>query len=263
MSELRWIVLIQKSPKGPFTTAELESLITQGLVRRNDVAFQVLEGSTKAHSGWKFIWQFEEFNRRSGKEGVTRPHEPEQERRTAPRVAPSISEEIAKIQPDDLLFKTRREIVPREEEPAPRKSPSRMPLGWLFGGTGLAVLAVYIFWGTAPILKKERLPSSVQSMLPKPSTIRVPAAKIEPEAAQLKVPASVVKEESKPELPEAPVEVIKRDSGSRDRDERDLDRESDSEDDEPVIVKKKRKKPTVVVEEDEEFSQDAPLEEEE
>ena len=147
---IRWIVLIQKIPKGPFTTTELESLIEQGLVRRNDVAFQMLEGSTKANSGWKFIWQFTEFERRVAPtaSSAIRPHEPEQDRRKiGVSSTPDLPmDEIATIQPDDLVLRARRDSGQAHGEPltGPTVTHRKRPLGWLIGGAGLAGALWYL-----------------------------------------------------------------------------------------------------------------------
>lgn len=62
--EIRWVVLLHKSPKGPLRSEEVEALLEEGLLRRNDLAFQIgVDGRTKL-SDWKFLWQFPEFNRR-------------------------------------------------------------------------------------------------------------------------------------------------------------------------------------------------------
>lgn len=59
----RWIVLLNKAPKGPFSADEIRELLAQGILRRNDLASAIEETPTKKGE-WKLIWQFVEFDRR-------------------------------------------------------------------------------------------------------------------------------------------------------------------------------------------------------
>ena len=64
----RWIVLLNKVPRGPLVEAEIRALLTEGLVRHNDIAFLVpdkdADPTEKQSSEWKLLWQFPEFDRR-------------------------------------------------------------------------------------------------------------------------------------------------------------------------------------------------------
>jgi hypothetical protein len=58
----RWIVLIDKTPRGPLEQSEIELLIQQGVIRRND--FAILVSNLEEKASWKFLWQFPQFDRR-------------------------------------------------------------------------------------------------------------------------------------------------------------------------------------------------------
>lgn len=102
----RWIVLIDKTPRGPLDETEIKTLLSQGIIRSNDVAYQITQEPGKAD--WKFLWQFHEFDRRQERNV---PKGPVLERRT-PRTENKIEEEkqailpheISSIQPEDLLY---------------------------------------------------------------------------------------------------------------------------------------------------------------
>lgn len=298
--EIRWIVLLQKAPKGPFTTQEVESLIAQGLVRRNDVAFQMLEGETKAHTGWKFIWQFAEFERRDEKPAPQKPkpHEPQEDRRQAAR-APStgiLPEDIAAIKPDDLLFSTKRDHSHANSHASSRTNGSsagegdspgtsrRFPLGWVVGTVGMAVLLLYYFvisdklWRNSPsemsglsgVAAPPRSPSSAKFS---PATTKELPKEI-PRAVQKELAGEVNSKPSQPERPPIAREdnppdrgEIKRGDfiGDHSRDRRDdLDRAPASEEDEePTIIRKKKRRPVIIEEDDDEDSVSAPPDDEE
>lgn len=104
----RWIVLIDKTPRGPLSEGEIRALLSQGIIRTNDVAYQVSDEPTAQKAEWKFLWQFDEFDRRRG---VQQPKFPVLERRT-PRADAEIEkekeailpQELSSIQPEDLVY---------------------------------------------------------------------------------------------------------------------------------------------------------------
>lgn len=106
----RWIVLIDKSPKGPLTEAEIHALLEQGIVRTNDIAYRV-EQNSGGKAEWKFLWQFSEFDRRNSAH-TTQAKFPILERRT-PRPSAEVEEEKKKIlledidliRPEDLTYR--------------------------------------------------------------------------------------------------------------------------------------------------------------
>jgi hypothetical protein len=120
-SQNRWIVLINKSPKGPLGADEINALIAQGIVKRNDAAFLV--GGKKTE--WKFLWQFAEFDRRKLDENAKKPAAPPKpvvetggERRTVPQmdVLDLLPSEIASIRPEDLVSRAKPYIPEVPEE---------------------------------------------------------------------------------------------------------------------------------------------------
>ncbi len=60
----KWIVLVQRIPRGPFSVDEVKALLSEGLIRHNDVGVQVESDNHRINSGWKLLWQFPEFDRR-------------------------------------------------------------------------------------------------------------------------------------------------------------------------------------------------------
>jgi hypothetical protein len=61
----RWIVLINKSPKGPLSEDDIRSLLQQNVLRRNDIAYLLPDDpDSKSPTEWKLLWQFPEFDRR-------------------------------------------------------------------------------------------------------------------------------------------------------------------------------------------------------
>ncbi len=102
----QWIVLIQKVPKGPLSREDVELLLKQKQIRFNDLAYKIEDGQTKSASSWKFLWQFEEFDRRKN-EAQEPPSKEILERRSAttapPKVEDHIPPELLDINPEDLL----------------------------------------------------------------------------------------------------------------------------------------------------------------
>ncbi len=114
----KWIVLISKVPSGPFSIDEVRELLRTKAIRSNDVAFRYMDGQPKNNSGWKLLWQFPEFDRRSSTPAVTI----STERRKIPPVVPTpaqihalLPEELSSIRPEDLV-------------PSPKKTPLSEPL---------------------------------------------------------------------------------------------------------------------------------------
>jgi hypothetical protein len=119
-SPRRWIVLIQKSPQGPFSEEAIRELMKKGMIRHNDLAYlhgEVTEGVKKPHD-WKFLWQYPEFDRRkpqidpaTGKEIPLPPvpaefvtkRKPLSEDEIRQRVAEALPAELLNIAPEDLI----------------------------------------------------------------------------------------------------------------------------------------------------------------
>ncbi|MBI3294476.1 MAG: hypothetical protein HYZ71_07065 [Deltaproteobacteria bacterium] len=268
--EIRWIVLIQKTPKGPFTTAEVESLIAQGLIRRNDVAFQTMEGEPKAHTGWKFIWQFPDFERRTPKATpqTPKPHEPQQDRRTTPR-APSTDEipaEIAAIRPDDLVVTGKAKISRHLPVPEGQGDPKvgegrRFPLGWVVSGVGMAGL---IFAWLAIQRASGPMFNNLVPKVEAPAS-RAPASTAQRPTPPISVPVrpAVVAKPAEPVKPVAPAprdepreqgEISKDDAFHREP--REGDREpsstlSEEEEEEAAALKRVKRRRRMPIDEDE------------
>jgi hypothetical protein len=63
----KWVVLIDKSPRGPFTQDEIDELLSQGLLKRNDLGLLVSDPTSTDSvelGSWKFLWQFSCFDLR-------------------------------------------------------------------------------------------------------------------------------------------------------------------------------------------------------
>lgn len=127
----RWVVLVQKAPIGPLTKEEIRVLLNQKIIRHNDVA--CLIDPDKKETGWKFLWQFEEFDRRilvdemgktikptagavdaikkaSVQASGTNPPPPERrkENPNPPKLDPeSIPLHLRTISPEDLILKSK------------------------------------------------------------------------------------------------------------------------------------------------------------
>jgi hypothetical protein len=165
----RWIVLLNKSPKGPLSEEEIRALLAKSIVRRNDIAYLIPPpGDNKAQTEWKLLWQFPEFDRR-GDESVTKKTEDISERRIEPVVDPrakaltEIPIDLLNIAPEDLLprstglgFNLDREPqeiseTPVEPRPVLADFESTARNRWVFGSFGLVLVgvAVWIFYPTA------------------------------------------------------------------------------------------------------------------
>jgi len=94
--EKKWFLILNRSPRGPFTETEINELLGQGLIRHNDLALLQEEGTP---GSWKFLWQFSEFDSRK-KEKVPPPPEILEKRK--PRTEEQIQEELEKQIPLDL-----------------------------------------------------------------------------------------------------------------------------------------------------------------
>lgn len=127
-----WILLVQKSPKGPFTLTEVNALLEKGIIRRNDLALKMepKEGAAdgkKVGGSWKILWQYPEFDRRQEERAQTDaivpapPREgdrrsPLNEEKKAGLVKELLPEELGEIKAEDLIGKSTREI--RNDESA-------------------------------------------------------------------------------------------------------------------------------------------------
>ncbi len=165
-----WILLVQKSTKGPFALSEVSELLDKGVIRRNDLALKIDPDAPKGTGSWKMLWQYEEFDRRREewdaaepiptlappKEGDRRNQIDEKE---ADRlVQEALPIELGEIQPEDLIQRSTREMMrpsdsasieifpsddPRREQPEEAPTPRWVaPVGFL------VVAATLFAWGS-------------------------------------------------------------------------------------------------------------------
>src|SRR3954466_12194640 len=106
----RWIVLLDKSPRGPLTAEEIQALLDKGIVRRNDIAYQLPDSpDSKATTEWKLLWQFADFDRRSEPKNVANAAPMERRVQEPTEITRSplaeLPEDLLNISPEDLLPK--------------------------------------------------------------------------------------------------------------------------------------------------------------
>jgi len=114
-----WIVLINKSPRGPLTLEEVESLLSEKILKRSDLALKLNPELPDERTHWKFLWQFEEFDRRLNKDSKAeitqrlsdkpeerRAHLSENEIKT--QLSDQLPDEFAGINPEDLVVKSQK-----------------------------------------------------------------------------------------------------------------------------------------------------------
>lgn len=152
----RWIVLVNRSPRGPFLEKELHQLIDQRVIRPNDIAYLVPEHSDSEKAAWKFLWQFEQFDSRKNEQKESLPAAILEKRmpKTPEQVQAQIDEQLPldlqSIRVEDLIVRanegSRREpFIPRGNPE--RESVSRVPSSGGFSfkfGTAPLVLALIV-----------------------------------------------------------------------------------------------------------------------
>ena len=230
----RWILLLNKSPKGPLSEEEIRALLTQGIVRRNDIAYLIPPpGDNKAQTEWKLLWQFPQFDRRGDQPAVKKPMETA-ERRIEPAVDPrteaftQIPQDLLNIAPEDLLPKSTGMGMHYERESFAELTDSRPLLAkieshsrntWLFGGFSFVILGL-IGWVFYPGQGANRFPVAADpTTLSEPE--RAPTASVPRQAMRVLAPASIpTPPAAAPRTPEeAPVikrhepEILESDSG--------------------------------------------------
>jgi hypothetical protein len=158
----RWVVLLNRSPKGPLTEEEVKTLLSQGMLRQNDIAYQVAaEGEDKGKSEWKLLWQFPEFNRRQPEPNKPKPPVnrsiSDRRQKTPPeeikkKALAELPPDLMEITPEDLLprsthvsFKPEPEnIAPTDDvallEDKPEVAPQRFDVRWFYATGAIALL---------------------------------------------------------------------------------------------------------------------------
>lgn len=182
MSELQktWIVLINKTPRGPLTEDEVKALLQQRLIRTNDLAY--LYESASAKASWKFLWQFPEFDRRLNE---TPPPKAVLEKRTATpgeealpqAISEKVPEEFLDITPEELVLKaggsrvinlstpSLEDAAEEASEESSTSSFNRRPAALAFGTLAISLI-VYFYSG-----QSARNPASDEAKKPLPGAI--------------------------------------------------------------------------------------------
>ncbi|MEZ4751123.1 MAG: hypothetical protein R3B54_11035 [Bdellovibrionota bacterium] len=112
-----WIVLVNRIPQGPYSELELKQLLAKQELSRNEVGMQVSADGKDRLSGWKILWQFEEFDRRRKKgdqaQAPATPA-PEVERRKS-LSEPDIQKVTSEKVPEHLMEIAPEDLVPHRE----------------------------------------------------------------------------------------------------------------------------------------------------
>jgi len=169
----RWVVILNRSPKGPLTQDEVKALLDKKLLRLNDLAFQLAPDGSVEKSEWKLLWQFPEFNRRGqrGPDVTPQPQQAVQERRaeespeeTKKRILENLPADIAAINPEDLIAQRRAPAMSEMREDSEAGSGSgataaaaaagRSIFRFAFAGGLISIVAFLFFfwWGSASVV---------------------------------------------------------------------------------------------------------------
>jgi len=119
-----WIVLVNKSPRGPLTFEEVSALLNEKLISRTDLALAVSSEKSEEKSDWKFLWQYPEFDLRAQRavnnppplDIKTEQRKAQNESEIKAKISSSLPEEIAMISPEDLIVSIKKV---RPKGPAP------------------------------------------------------------------------------------------------------------------------------------------------
>jgi hypothetical protein len=104
---------MNRIPRGPYAAEEISRFLDQGLLRATDLAY-LSHDDPKAPHEWRFLWQFEEFERRKkGSDGLQPGQVPRQTLSTE-----QIKGKILSQLPSELIDVSREEID-RRIEPEP------------------------------------------------------------------------------------------------------------------------------------------------
>lgn len=202
-SKKRWIVLLNKAPKGPLSTEEVRALIDQKVLRHNDVAYELpSDADLKTPTEWKLLWQFPEFERRRDptltEDSIWTEDRRKEEttRAVKTKALTDIPVDLMAIAPEDLIPKS-SSVFPASpdtgvssEVPLPVSSEagdwaafSSPQTRWMFGAfAGAFFLAAWWMWGGSPTSKPGYTPTAQPETAtadpvatPKPVTRRAPA----------------------------------------------------------------------------------------
>lgn len=194
-----WIVLINKTPRGPLNAEEINTLLSQQILRRNDIAYLVSQ-TKGVRSEWKLLWQYPEFDRRLGEAPKIEPVlSPSERRKVVPPktlsrlVENEIPKDLLNIRPEELLPKSTGskpwETLPlNETESGTMRSEFRSSRTPMLAGLGTAVaVALWLFGGkifspAAPpqTAQLNTQPQAPATQPPRPIQREVEAPKPEP-----------------------------------------------------------------------------------
>ncbi len=107
-----WIVLVNKSPRGPLTFEEVSTLLSEKILSRTDLALKVTENSEEEKSEWKFLWQYPEFDLREKSsnpgsdisKGIEEKRASLDSKEVKAKAIESLPDAIAMINPEDLII---------------------------------------------------------------------------------------------------------------------------------------------------------------
>lgn len=240
----RWIVIIDRAPKGPLSEEEVQTLITAKILRMNSIACRAPEEGGEKETEWKFLWQFPEFERRSAKPhavpGSTQdkrlPHNPVQglsaiEDKLRDIDPDKLPEELKEMSMPDLVPTVRRSTRPMGETSQEGETPNLPSDTDLQGATKAWFAgAVILFIGGAFFLKSLMSNSPLLHQQPqakavnrRPQPPRAPSSRTTllnspPKRAQISAP-SEAEEDSVPRARAHEPQEETRDSGRIDEDD--------------------------------------------
>ena len=175
-----WIVLINRSPRGPLTFEEVSTLLKDNVIKRTDLALQISLENKEGKSDWKFLWQYSEFDLRNKNDSAESSpknktleynrRSPANENKLKTEISAILPDEIAMINPEDLVISNQRNRIRegssplilgdegiREDIPS---APKAEGSGWRYLGLGsfMMLLAVFYWKGSG-----YREPSEVET----------------------------------------------------------------------------------------------------
>jgi hypothetical protein len=184
-----WIVLVNKSPRGPLTFEEVSALLNEKLISRTDLALAVSSEKSEEKSDWKFLWQYPEFDLRAQRAKTNPPpldikteqRKVQNESEIQAKISSSLPEEIAMISPEDLIVSIKKL---RPKGPAPLmvrekdEEDDSLPYSNAQPGNakwGYAVLGLLILMVGGWIKSAFFEPSEIQSTKISTNIVRTPA----------------------------------------------------------------------------------------
>jgi hypothetical protein len=184
-----WIVLVNKSPRGPLTFEEVSALLNEKLISRTDLALAVSLEKSEEKSDWKFLWQYPEFDLRAQRavnnppplDIKTEQRKAQNEAEIKAKISSSLPEEFAMISPEDLIVSIKK-VRPKGTTPLMVKDKEEeddsLPYSNAQPGNakwGYAVLGLLILMVGGWIKSAFFEPSEIQSTKISTNIVRTPA----------------------------------------------------------------------------------------